>query len=374
MVNARPDHAGRKILLALHSLAGFTGSEIHVLELASYFTAQGSDVSCFAFEFRPPMSSEMEQLGVRLLPPARLSRAGEAFDLVWSHHETAFLWLHAMRGIAARRHVHGLLSSVQKIERLPLIPHDLARGGLRVVANSIETQAAAARISGRSDIRIMPNFVPEAYFASPRGALPDRPAKIAVVSNHVPVEVLAMRGLLQANGMDVMIFGRGHTYARIDETILLAFDLVITIGKTVQYCLAQGIPVFVYDRFGGPGFMAPSELDTHAAFNFSGRSDPRNRSAEALAGEVVANYREAAANAEILRTDHARRFAIGHCVAEAIGDLGGPCQPALTGGERRRTIINHLAHRPQPLFRALAPQWFGRATAIYDRLRGASGS
>lgn len=373
-MSARPDLAGRKVLLALHSLAGFTGSEMHVLELATYFAAQGSRVYYFAFETGAPMSGEMEKLGVRFSPPAELAHGGNEFDLVWSHHETAFLWLHAMQSVPARRHVHGLLSSVQKIERLPLIPQVLTGNGLRVVANSAETQAAAARISGRSDIGIMPNFVPEAYYRSTRGALPDRPTKIAVVSNHVPVEVLEMRDHLLAEGVEVTIFGRDHTYTRIDETTLLAFDLIITIGKTVQYCLAQGIPVFIYDRFGGPGFMTPSDIDVHAAFNFSGRSNPQKRSPETLAAEVVSSYREVAANAEFLRTTHARRFAIDYCVAEAIGDLDGPCQPALTSGERRRTIIHHLAHRPQPLLRALAPQRFAQATAFYDRLRGATNS
>ena len=39
------------------------------------------------------------------------------------------------------------------------------------------------------------------------------------------------------------------------------YDCVISIGKTVQYCLVQGIPVFLYDRFGGPGYLNESNYD-----------------------------------------------------------------------------------------------------------------
>jgi hypothetical protein len=52
------------------------------------------------------------------------------------------------------------------------------------------------------------------------------------------------------------------------------YDCVISIGKTVQYCLVQGIPVFLYDRFGGPGYLNESNYELAEYYNFSGRSKP----------------------------------------------------------------------------------------------------
>lgn len=39
-------------------------------------------------------------------------------------------------------------------------------------------------------------------------------------------------------------------YKSITLEILSQYDVAITIGKTVQYCLVMGVPVYVYDKFG----------------------------------------------------------------------------------------------------------------------------
>ena len=363
------DFTGKRILLAAHALRGFTGSEIHVSELATFFRDQEASVTCLAMELGDPMASELRVQGVKVINHWQLSREVREFDLVWSHHETIFLWLHLVHRVRARRHLHGLLSWQQKIERVPLIPRHLENGNLRFVANATETRDAAARKSGRNDITVMPNFVPAPFARTFRGTLPEKPERIAVVSNHVPAEVLEASELLEQRGFAVTIFGMGHTYTRLNETTLLGFDIVITIGKTVQYGLTQGIPVFVYDRFGGPGYIHPVDIDAHAAQNFSGRSEPRRLTAEEICRDLVDGYPAACENVEQLRIQHAPAFSIAACAKQAIGSFDEDANPALTSTERFTTLRNHLLGRPQPLVRMIAPESVAAVTSLQARLK-----
>ena len=114
--------------------------------------------------------------------------------------------------------------------------------------------------------------------------------------------------------------------------------------------------------------MSPRNIDAHAAMNFSGRSDPRKRSAERLARELLDGYDAAKARVEDLRTVHAPAFAIETCVMDAVGALDANPLPALTATERLATLRRHLLRRPQPLARMVAPRGVAALTAIYDRL------
>ena len=85
-----------------------------------------------------------------------------------------------------------------------------------------------------------------------------------MVSNHPPKELQEAMSLLSARGyqVDMLIDAIGSEKPAITSAELLDhYDCVISIGKTVQYCLVQGIPVFLYDRFGGPGYLNESNYE-----------------------------------------------------------------------------------------------------------------
>jgi hypothetical protein len=66
---------------------------------------------------------------------------------------------------------------------------------------------------------------------------------------------------------------------------------VVTIGKTVPYCLALKIPVYCYDHFGGPGWLHEENLDLASQNNFSGRGFS-GKTPQAIALEIAEGYRE----------------------------------------------------------------------------------
>jgi len=75
----------------------------------------------------------------------------------------------------------------------------------------------------------------------------------------------------------------------IEDKVLENYDLVITIGKTVNYCLALGVPVYCYDWFGGSGYLNPGNFAINKRHNFSGRDSFRKLSGEAIFREITQN-------------------------------------------------------------------------------------
>ena len=85
---------------------------------------------------------------------------------------------------------------------------------------------------------------------------------ILIVSNHLPNDLLIAAKKLEELGFKIKIIGKGHIVKLLEPSDFFDIQAVISIGKTVQYALVAGIPVFCYDHFGGPGWL--SELNIRA--------------------------------------------------------------------------------------------------------------
>ena len=79
----------------------------------------------------------------------------------------------------------------------------------------------------------------------------------------------------------------------ISYDVISKYDLVITIGKTVQYCLVLGQPVYIYDHFGGCGFLDEKNLKSAKEYNFSGREKVNNKTPSQIVDEILTQYNTA---------------------------------------------------------------------------------
>lgn len=89
----------------------------------------------------------------------------------------------------------------------------------------------------------------------------------------------------------VETLGVGDDQKQVNSSLLSSYDLVIIIGRTVQQCFACGTPVYVYDYFGGTGYI--NEVNTQKAenFNFSGREFGKMTSDDLLK-DILSGYEE----------------------------------------------------------------------------------
>ena len=131
-----------------------------------------------------------------------------------------------------------------------------------------------------------------------------------IVSNHVPQELLDSVALFNERGIECDIIGKGHNYVAISPQILIQYDVIITIGKTVQYSLALGIPCYNYDHFGGSGYITEDNLKTEEYYNFSGRSHETKKTSVEIVSEIIDGYGTSIKNSENLKEIAKKQYSI----------------------------------------------------------------
>jgi hypothetical protein len=282
----------KRALLCTNHLALWSGSEMVVLELAEALRARGWWVELFTNLVSRALAPAFKAAGVKLGVDPKPLRAFD-FDLVWIQHHTAPLLDYSLGPEArpATRFVFAHLSSYTEFE-MPGLVAELLLADL-VLCNSPETEKAAIGDDmAHLPRRLFANPAPASFCSIRRPRHDAVPRRIVAISNHLPPEMAEALALLrQRTGAECVCVGReGDLYGRVTPSLLAPYDAIVTIGKSIQYGLAAGIPVYCYDRFGGPGYFRDENFERAAHFNFSGRCTPTKRSAEALAQDLLENF------------------------------------------------------------------------------------
>jgi hypothetical protein len=143
-------------------------------------------------------------------------------------------------------------------------------------------------------VHIFYNAAPRAFFADPVASLPGPLKSVVLISNHAPPEAIEALAMLADKGVSTRHIGVGHDYRLIQPTDIAGADAVISIGKSVVYAIAQRKPVFMYDHFGGDGWLTPENFVHSQTYNFSGRPARKRRTADAIVREILDGYADAA--------------------------------------------------------------------------------
>ncbi len=277
------------------------GSEVVTLELIEYFLGEGCTVLLATCALGDPVESRLphdSNLSVVQFGINDVDAVVAEFDpeLAWIHHglipdvlvekpgKTAFVFNHMSAQLDIEYAVqpfesvlsNASLFNAEKVREAHLatgLYDDMATDALQLFENP--APASFARPGHQDEGRR-------------NGGSPS--ARIAVISNHIPDEVLAACADLENRGIAlVTLMGNEHekgaTPHNITPELLSGFDAVITIGKTVQYCLALGVDVYCYDHFGGPGWLTPENVHSARYDNFSGRGFAQ-KSDESIAAEI----------------------------------------------------------------------------------------
>lgn len=289
----------KRILITQSQLRNYSGSEIVTLELIEHFTQEGWDVTVFTHYLDDPIKSDIEACAPRIITASSSDSAEldpKDFDVVWIHHHTITSdFLRKLDNTAKKPTViFHHMSSSEPLEA-PLFFSIEKKLAHCIAYNSQETQHILHEKMG-----IQKNIANEIIFDNPapdrfldsKSSLKEKDTleRVAVISNHPPEEVLAAVELLKDKGVSIDVIGRkGGEITRVTPDLLTDYDAVVTIGKTVQYGIAANIPVYCYDRFGGPGFINTRNYDKAHWHNFSGRGYSK-KTARAIMGEISGNY------------------------------------------------------------------------------------
>ncbi|HOW01918.1 MAG: hypothetical protein IT189_02445 [Microbacteriaceae bacterium] len=342
------------LLLCQVTFRGWSGSETVSLELIEWFVARGWRVDLVTTVYAEPLAQATEHLvasgALRVfgLDPG-VEIDANAYTLIWVNQsllpssvlrqlrsgpvKTPMIWHH--------------MSSFQNLG-MPLL-YDVENA----MASIITCMAPVARDSLQEygfeghEIVIFDNPAPDQFVSAELPVLRSSLRSLIVVSNHPPAELREAATLLASRDIEVTFAGLGDRYGRITPAILGAHDAVITIGKTTQYALAMGVPVYSYDHFGGGGWITEANLDKEWYGNFAGRIEGRAISAQQVADEIESGFGDARAFARTAREVNARRWSLTRQLEALLDDPRLQPRDRLLGAHEARLAALQGAMRDE---------------------------
>ena len=299
-----------------NSLNGFSGSEVVTLELAEFFQAQGAKVQVFTWEAGEPMLSEFEKRNISVTTDD-YSSFYDSVDYVWVHHQVLPIGLVKKFGEKNFVMPFFFFYHMSSLEDLYL-EHPYIRGLEQLAPSktlfvSDEAKKTLEKLYGSfyNSAMVFPNSFPEKY-AIHDSSDTKKPElkKVLVVSNHPPEELNKAKSILAERGVELCFLGQGsEKYQIITPELLADCDAVITIGKTVQHCLALNIPVYVYDHFGGCGYLSNRNYEKARWANFSGRGF-KKKDAGQICDELISGFEAALRFQTDKRADFLEAFSL----------------------------------------------------------------
>ncbi|WP_149539706.1 hypothetical protein [Siccirubricoccus phaeus] len=312
----------RRALLATAHFAHVAGSELVLLEAAEALAARGFACEILSCLAEGPMAALAAAAGVPLRHGPAAIRAFD-YDLLWLQHRFETLFDYRPEPEARERSlfVFAHLDRSWDFAQPGVLAEPFLADAILVPSEEGEAQVIAAGLPAEK-VMVFRNAAPPG-FARPAGAPRRALRRLLVVSNHAPPEVLAALPLLRAAGLEVVHWGLGGEVVgqRLTAADLDAADAVLSIGKTVPYALRARLPAFVYDHFGGPGWLDARTLHSAARHHFSGRCCARPLAPEALAAELLEGFPAAAAFAAALPEAALAPFALERVMDALLAGL-----------------------------------------------------
>lgn len=265
----------KTVIVTNNFLKFYSGSELIAIDLCDYFITKGWNVYLCAFEIDYPLVKHLN-LQVKRVNLKKESIPIKQADLIIGHHNNVIDKV--LETVQCNTVIQNSLSVLSGIE-------DYSSKATKLLANSWETKIIKqGKVS--LPIEVFVNSCNDTYFQKEKH-LNSNINKIAIISNHQ-----WHKGLKKPN-LDII----GSFSSRfVNVELLLQYDVVITIGRTVQQCLCLGIPVYCYDHYGGPGYITIENIDTNEYYNFSGRKELGNTTElkehnfEKIFADIYSNY------------------------------------------------------------------------------------
>lgn len=325
---------GKRFLLTSYSFSKFGGAELNTVELADYLVDNGAEVDFFSYDIEGPLARFMEKKFGKKIYTDRVHALRqdendlqetvlpiEGYDYIWVGANTIPISIIRQINTAKQLpkflfiHMSPLVGFPLDAPLLPELENKIATRALTI--SEVNTEKNIHRILGdKIEVADWLNPVPVEYKKlTPRsGEL----KKIAVInSSHPTNEVLEIGKILANQGVEVEYIGKyAGNHKLVDAELYDKYDLIIGIGKNAKYSLVSGVPIYLYGRFGGPGYLTDSNLTTTATTNFSGRGFEKKTSTQ-IATEIIDSYGSALAFHEKNRDAFIEQYSID-VVAESL--------------------------------------------------------
>lgn len=325
-----------KILITNYFLKNFTGSEINALQLCEGLRDLGISADVATFFYDDPIKRLFEESGIKVLNLFDQEISYNEYDVFWTHHIHTINHLVLNSDRKDTKIIYSCLSPLSSLAAPPVF-----HKAVNCILSNSRGNTEVLLSEGVQDEKIFyfPNFVPESFFKSQRVNHSEFPSRIAIISNHPPDELYEFAHIASFAGFAVNVIGFSGSAIYVDPALLIQYDLVISIGKTAQYCFATKVPFYCYDHFGGPGFITPDNLDISETYNFSGRAINRRLTGQELFQDISQNYSQALNNLDILYNYCYENFHLEKNLSKLIDFLNSSNEVSIEEIRKRHPLL-----------------------------------
>ena len=265
----------KTVIITNNSIKFYGGSELITLDLCDYFVAKGYNVYLCAMEIDNPLAKHLNPKVTRINLKKQQIPIRQV-DLIVGHHHNVIDKV--LEQVKCNTIIQNSLSPFSGVE-------DYSKNATKLLVHSQATKAIRQNQVSKP-IEVFVNSCSDEFMCKEKH-LNSKISKIAIISNHQ-----WHKDLKKPNVDKIGSFNSKY----VNADLLLQYDVVITIGRTVQECLCLGIPVYCYDHFGGPGYITKENIDFNEHYNFTGRSKPndytdvKEHNFEKIFADIYNNY------------------------------------------------------------------------------------
>jgi hypothetical protein len=338
-----------RVVLGRQSLVLPGGTQTYALTVARELERLGHEVTLAAEELGPMAEYAREQ-GVRVVSVDDLP---SECDAILAHDL-------GMAALIGARYPDATCTYVVHSDGFdgqlpPLIP-----GAVDAVV------ACSDRLAAR--VRAMPLDAPIIRLREPidvdgyhyPAPLPERPRRALILSNYLsgPKREMLVEAWESA-GVECVQVGKPAEPMMDPRPAMQAVDIVVAKARAALEGMCCGRAVYIYDQFGGDGWMTPESYPAFEADHFAGQASPTPRTRADLVADLAAYHPDMGVlNHELVRTHHGARYHAN----ELVDILRGP-------HERDPGRVDALAEVAR-LTRATS-RAEGRASALVERAQSA---
>lgn len=279
-----------KILFVINQLSALVGGSLVPVEVAEYLHGMGHACTIAANYVDEPLAGLVSRQGITVSDDIAALRAFD-FDLVWLQNHTAPLLNYELTAQSRARtlFVFTHLSGLTFHENPGTVYEPLLADVTICNSENLKNHLTQLGIPPHG-IVVYPNPAPACFRRVDREAGPARLKMVKLISNHAPKEAVDALALVAGHGIRTRHIGKDGVYVRVTPEAVQRSSVVVSIGKSVQYAIASGIPPYIYDRWGGPGYLTSENFEQVAKANFSGRCTFRRIDARQMAEEIVEGF------------------------------------------------------------------------------------
>ena len=277
----------KKCAITLEYCQEIGGSNALLLDTANILkNNHGYEVTFYVFQLSDLVEKRIKENGHNVIDLFQVDpfEIRGKYDLVWGAHWPVLGVFLLCGSVEYKNLILHSMSPFISFERI-LIFTDIAD---LILFNSKENlDSHDSRFFDKYKSMLFPNSLPENFFST-TDKNSEEEFDFSYVGNHYTPEIMQALEKLEKMGYKTRKTGRYFGQSVVDEKYIDSTRVIITIGHTVLKSLARKKPVYVYDRFGGPGYITRENFEKLANRNFSGRYEGF-KSPENIVHELLKN-------------------------------------------------------------------------------------